>query len=117
MNKLAVIFSVCFANLGLNSTAYAAPSIPQELLENSLVYCTTSSGFSFNPQKSDVSSNMNVVTEQIYDKLVEFNPKKNRLEPALAESYSISDDGLVITLRLRKMLLFIQLHGLLRVVN
>ncbi|STY61488.1 Uncharacterised protein [Mannheimia haemolytica] len=43
MNKLAVIFSVCFANLGLNSTAYAAPSIPQELLENSLVYCTTSS--------------------------------------------------------------------------
>ncbi|HDL6271846.1 TPA: ABC transporter substrate-binding protein, partial [Mannheimia haemolytica] len=87
MNKLAVIFSVCFANLGLNSTAYAAPSIPQELLENSLVYCTTSSGFSFNPQKSDVSSNMNVVTEQIYDKLVEFNPKKNRLEPALAESY------------------------------
>ncbi|EPZ01585.1 ABC transporter substrate-binding protein [Mannheimia haemolytica] len=106
MNKLAVIFSVCFANLGLNSTAYAAPSIPQELLENSLVYCTTSSGFSFNPQKSDVSSNMNVVTEQIYDKLVEFNPKKNRLEPALAESYSISDDGLVITLRLRKNVAF-----------
>lgn len=106
MNKLAVIFSVFFANLGINSTAYAAPTIPQELLANSLVYCTTSSGFSFNPQKSDVSSNMNVVTEQIYDKLVEFNPKKNRLEPALAESYSMSDDGLAITLHLRKNVSF-----------
>lgn len=106
MNKLAVILSLFFANLGINSTACAAPSIPQELLENSLVYCTTSSGFSFNPQKSDVSSNMNVVTEQIYDKLFEFNPKKNRLEPALAESYSISDDGLVITLNVRKNVSF-----------
>ncbi|MEG9499932.1 ABC transporter substrate-binding protein [Mannheimia indoligenes] len=106
MNKLAVIFSAVFANFWLNSTACAAPSIPKPLLENSLVYCTTSSGFSFNPQKADVSSNMNVVTEQIYDKLFEFNPKKNRLEPALAESYSISDDGLVITLRLRKNVAF-----------
>ncbi|HGO5822443.1 TPA: ABC transporter substrate-binding protein [Mannheimia haemolytica] len=106
MNRLAVIFSVIFANFWLNSTACAAPSIPSELRENSLIYCTTSSGFSFNPQKADVSSNMNVVTEQIYDKLVEFNPKKNRLEPALAEHYAISDDGLVITLRLRKNVAF-----------
>lgn len=102
MNKLAVIFSVVFANFSVNSTAFAAPGIPKALQESSLVYCTTSSGFSFNPQKSDVSSNMNVVTEQIYDKLLEFNPKKNQLTPALAESYSTSDDGLVITLVLRK---------------
>ncbi|AHG75710.1 peptide ABC transporter substrate-binding protein [Mannheimia varigena] len=106
MNKLAVLFSVVFANFGLNSTASAAPSIPNTLLENSLVYCTSPSGFSFNPQKSDVSSNMNVVTEQIYDKLVEFNPKKNHLEPALAERYSISEDGLEITLHLRKNVAF-----------
>lgn len=106
MNKLAVIFSMIFASLCLNSNAYAAPSIPKELQANSLVYCTTSSGLSFNPQKSDVSSNMNVVTEQIYDKLFEFNSKKNRLEAALAESYSISDDGLIITLHLRKNVAF-----------
>lgn len=106
MNKLAVIFSVIFANFYANSTAWAAPSIPKELQESSLVYCTTSSGFSFNPQKADVSSNMNVVTEQIYDKLFEFNPQKNSLEPALAESYSISEDGLNITLKLRKNVAF-----------
>lgn len=106
MNKLAVIFSVIFANFSANSTAFAAPSIPQVLQDNSLIYCTTSSGFSFNPQKSDVSSNMNVVTEQIYDKLFEFNPHKNRLEPALAESYSVSEDGLTITLNLRKNVAF-----------
>lgn len=106
MNKLAVIFSVIFANLSANLTAWAAPSIPTELAINSLIYCTTSSGFSFNPQKSDVSSNMNVVTEQIYDKLVEFNPHKNRLEPALAERYSISENGMEITLHLRKKVAF-----------
>lgn len=106
MNKIAVIFSMIFANFSANLTAWAAPSIPKELLVNSLIYCTTSSGFSFNPQKSDVSANMNVVTEQIYDKLVEFNPHKNRLEPALAERYSISEDGMEITLYLRKNVSF-----------
>lgn len=110
MNKQAVIFSLFFANLGANlgisTTAFAAPSIPKALTENSLVYCTTSSGFSFNPQKADVSSNMNVVTEQIYDKLFEFNPHKNRLEPALAERYTVSEGGLMITLYLRKNVAF-----------
>ncbi|QIM66495.1 peptide ABC transporter substrate-binding protein [Mannheimia granulomatis] len=106
MNKLAVVFLALFANFSLNLTAWAAPSIPKELQENSLVYCTTSSGFSFNPQKSDLSSNMNVVTEQIYDKLFEFNPKKNQLESALVERYSISENGLVVTLYLRKNVSF-----------
>lgn len=106
MNKLAVIFSVIFANFYANLTALAAPSIPKALVDTSLIYCTTSSGFSLNPQKSEVSSNMNVVTEQIYDKLFEFDPQKNRLEPALAESYSISENGLTITLNLRKNVSF-----------
>lgn len=102
MSKLAVIFSIIFAN----SITFAMPSIPKDLDGDSLVYCTTSSGFSFNPQKSDVSSNMNVVTEQIYDKLFEFDAHKNRLEPALVERYSISESGLIITLYLRKNVSF-----------
>lgn len=98
----AVLLSGFFANFCLNPTAYAAPSIPQELLADSLVYCTSVSGFSFNPQKADVGTNMNVVTEQIYDKLIEFDPDSNTLKPALAERFEVSEDGLTITFYLRR---------------
>ncbi|MFK5129467.1 ABC transporter substrate-binding protein [Glaesserella parasuis] len=95
-----------FAFLGAYPTAYASPKIPQALLTNSLVYCTSASGFSFNPQKADVGSNMNIVTEQIYDKLIEFDPEQNQLKPALAERFEMSEDGLTITLYLRKKVSF-----------
>ncbi|MDE3995630.1 hypothetical protein NUQ48_06725 [Glaesserella parasuis] len=35
-----------FAFLGTYLTAYASPKIPQALLTDSLVYCTSASGFS-----------------------------------------------------------------------
>ncbi|MBF0785669.1 ABC transporter substrate-binding protein [Muribacter muris] len=104
----AVAFSTFFAIIGLQPTAYSAPRIPSDLLDNSLVYCTNASGFSFNPQKADVGTNMNVVTEQIYDKLFEFDPRHNRLKPALATHFQISNDGLTITLTLRKNVQFHQ---------
>lgn len=104
----AVLFRSFFAKFCLISTACAAPSLPAELLQDSLVYCTNATGFSFNPQKAGSGSNMNVVTEQIYDKLIEFDPKTNSLKPALAERYEISDDGLVISLELRKNVAFHQ---------
>ncbi|WGE89866.1 ABC transporter substrate-binding protein [Actinobacillus arthritidis] len=102
----AVKFSLFLASFGINMTAYAAPSIPKELLDNSLIYCTSVSGFSFNPQKADVGTNMNVVTEQIYDKLFEFDAKTNSLKPALVEKYSVSNDGKTITLYLRHKVSF-----------
>ena len=90
------------------SFAQAAPSIPAELRENSLVYCTSISGLSFNPQKADVGTNLGVVTEQIYDKLFEFDPHTQRLKPMLAERYEINDDGREIVLHLRKNVHFHQ---------
>lgn len=95
-----------FAILGLNSTAYGAPSVPKELLNSSLVYCTSVSGFTFNPQKADIGTNMNVITDQIYDKLFEFDTDNGGVKPMLAERYTISDDGKVITLFLRKKVAF-----------
>lgn len=102
----AVKLGMIFAIFGLNSAASAAPRVPKELRNESLVYCTGVLGFSFNPQKADVGTNMNVVTEQIYDKLFEFDAKSNSLKPALAERFSISDDGKVITLHLRRKVAF-----------
>lgn len=54
----------------------AAPSVPTFLTENGLTYCTHASGFSFNPQTADAGTSMNVVTEQIYNKL--FDIKKSQ---------------------------------------
>ncbi len=104
--RQAVGFSSFFAILGLIPTAYAAPRIPQALLDNSLIYCSSVSGFSFNPQKADVGTNMNVVTEQIYDKLFEFDANTNSLKPKLVETYHLSEDGKVITLNLRRKVAF-----------
>jgi len=84
----AVKFLCSFAILGLNPTAYSAPSIPDELRESSLIYCTNASSFSLNPQQADMGTNVNVVTDQLYDKLFELDPKTNQLKPM----FSISDE-------------------------
>lgn len=79
----------------------AAPSVPTFLTENGLTYCTHASGFSFNPQTADAGTSMNVVTEQIYNKLFDIKNHSATLTPMLAQSYSISDDGKEILLNLR----------------
>ncbi|OOH92143.1 ABC transporter substrate-binding protein [Pasteurellaceae bacterium 15-036681] len=102
----AIRFSCFFAILSASSVISASPRIPEPLIKNSLVYCTNGSGLSFNPQRADAGTNMNVVTEQIYDKLIEFDPNTNTLKPSLASKFEVSDDGLTITLHLRKNVSF-----------
>lgn len=107
MIKQAVRFGLCFAMLAFSQKGVATPQIPSALKQNHLVYCTEVST-SFNPQKADVGSNINVVTEQLYDKLVEFDPQKNAIRPALAERFTLSPDGLTATFYLRKKVAFHQ---------
>ena len=45
---------------------------------------------------------MNVVTEQIYNKLFDIKDHSAALVPVLAQSYSISSDGKQIFINLRK---------------
>lgn len=91
---------------GSGKIAYSAPKIPIELHNNSIVYCTTSTDFSLNPQRAEAGSNMNIVTEQIYDKLVKFDPINHRLQPALAERFEVSSDELSVIFYLRKNVSF-----------
>ncbi|WP_243385103.1 ABC transporter substrate-binding protein [Caviibacterium pharyngocola] len=86
----------------LMNQAIAAPKIPEILTRNGLIYCTHAGGFSFNPQTADAGTSMNVVTEQIYNKLFEIKNNSAVLEPVLAQSYQISEDGKTITIYLRK---------------
>jgi len=87
------------------NTVVAAPRVPEELTDDGLIYCTHASGFSFNPQTSDAGTSMNVVTEQIYNKLFEISNTAIPT-PILAQSYSISPDGKIITIYLRKGIKF-----------
>ena len=92
----------CFLlSMGLGLQVQAAPRVPEFLTENGLTYCTNASGFSFNPQTADAGTSMNVVTEQIYNKLFEIKNHSANVTPVLAQSYSISPDGKEILINLR----------------
>ena len=102
MLRLNLTFLCLLLNTSLLSQVQAAPRVPQSLTENGLIYCTNASGFSFNPQTADAGTSMNVVTEQIYNKLFEIKNHSATVTPSLATSYSISDDGKTILINLRK---------------
>ena len=102
-----LIVPVCLFAFAVDS-ATAAPRVPEELTDNGLIYCTHASGFSFNPQTADAGTSMNVVTEQIYNKLFEISNTAAEPIPVLAQSYSLSPDGKVITIHLRRGIKFHQ---------
>ena len=104
MRYKKLVMSVCWFAFMVN-TVVAAPRVPEELTDDGLIYCTHASGFSFNPQTSDAGTSMNVVTEQIYNKLFEISNTAIPT-PILAQSYSISPDGKIITIYLRKGIKF-----------
>jgi peptide/nickel transport system substrate-binding protein len=54
--------------------------------------------------KSDVAAQM--VTMQIFDTLVKYDPVKKEIVKDLAEDYKVSDDGLTYTFKLKKGVLF-----------
>lgn len=108
------IFASFFLLAVAVNQAIAAPRVPEELTDNGLIYCTNATGFSFNPQTADAGTSMNVVTEQIYNKLFDISNTSAIPTPVLAQSYSVSPDGTVITIHCVKGLNFTALTGLSR---
>lgn len=102
LTKKIFTFWSLLGGLLFSSPAFSAPKIPKVLTDNGLIYCTNAGSFSFNPQTADAGTSMNVVTEQIYNKLFEIKNHSANLEPVLAKSYEVSPDGKIITINLRK---------------
>lgn len=69
--------------------------------EKTLVFCADGSPDSFNPQLSVRQSSFDATSRQIYDRLVRFGTDKAELQPALAEAWEVSEDGLRYIFRLR----------------
>ncbi len=72
---------------------------PVAAATGTLVVCTEASPDFLNAQLSTTSFD---VSEQVADRLVEMQPGGSDLIPALAESWSVSPDGLAYTFKLRR---------------
>ena len=66
------------------------------------VYCSEGSPEGFNPQLFTAGTTFDASSKPIFNRLVEFEYGKTTLEPGLAESWDISEDGTAYTFHLRK---------------
>lgn len=89
------LLSAAFA-LGLG-----AAFLPSAAGAQALVVCTEASPDFLNPQFSSQNTAYDVAT-QIYERLTATERGGSQIIPSLAESWTISDDGLVYTFKLRK---------------
>ena len=65
------------------------------------VYCSEGSPEGFDPALYTSGTTFDASSRQIYNKLVEFERGTTNIGPALAESWTVSDDGLEYTFKLR----------------
>ena len=81
----------------LMSTMLAASSVQAK----SLVYCAEGSPENFTPAMNTTGTSLDAA-RPVYNKLTQFTPGSTAVEPGLAESYEVSDEGKTITFHLRK---------------
>lgn len=66
-----------------------------------LVYCSEGSPENFTPAMNTTGTSLDAA-RPVFNKLVQFTPGTTQVEPGLAESYDVSEDGKTITFHLRK---------------
>jgi len=92
-------------NKKLSTTALGlimAMSVSVAAEAKTLVYCSEGSPEGFNPQLYTAGTTFDASSRQVFNKLVEFTLGTTEIEPGLAESWEVSDDGLEYTFHLRQ---------------
>ncbi|MDP8162004.1 ABC transporter substrate-binding protein [Pasteurella skyensis] len=92
--KLSSKFSLIAATLLFTGVVQAK--------DKTFFYCIDKAPKGFSPILLIDGKTYNATSQQIYNRLIEFKRGTTDIEPALAESWDISDDGLTYTFHLRK---------------
>lgn len=79
-----------------------AKTVSKPATEKTFVNCVSRSPQYFSPALAMDGISYNASSQQVYNRLVEFKRGSTEIEPALAESWDISEDGLTYTFHLRK---------------
>lgn len=81
---------------------FLALCLPLSLLAQPLVVCTEASPEGFDIVQYTAATTADASAETLFERLVQFAPGSTTIIPALAERWTISDDGLVYTFFLRE---------------
>lgn len=68
------------------------PELP-ETARSGMVYCSEGSPESFNPQLVTSGTTIDIISQQLYDRLVDINPDNGDIIPGLATDWQVSSDG------------------------
>lgn len=68
---------------------------------STLIYCSEGSPEGFDPARYTAGTTFNASSQPLFNRLVEFERGGTRVEPSLAESWTVSPEGLVYTFKLR----------------
>lgn len=97
-SAIATLVFVIFVVTGCGST-------PAEDTPNRLIYGLTLQVSGIDPHINQ-STELGIVLRQVYDTLVYRDPQTNEFVPGLAQSWDISEDGLIYTFHLRQDVTF-----------
>lgn len=92
MTKIWTVTGVIAAALTFGTSASAA---------SNLIYCSEGSPEGFAPALYTSGTTFDASSVPLYNRLVEFKSGTTELAPGLAESWSVSEDGLSVTFNLR----------------
>lgn len=71
-----------------------------------LVYCAEANPVSFNPQVTTTGSTIDIIANQLYDRLISIDPVTAEFQSELATDWKTSKDGKSVTFTLRKNVKF-----------
>ena len=90
-----------FATATVAAAAIAFGFAGQAQAAKTLVYCSEGSPENFNPQLNTTGTSFDAA-RPVYDRLIDFVPGSTKTRPGLAESWTVSEDGLTYEFKLRK---------------